>query len=358
MTMWRSSLPLAVLLAVSAGCADSPTLPQYEPEVQFNVVAGVPGGLIHLWSGDGNALDGVGTAHGSPGWATRFGTGLNGQAFSFSGSQYAIVDLPVDIGPAALPRMTMGMLVNLRSAPNKQGWVLGHDDGGYDRSLALTDERYGYGVAGGTGRNPHASSLIKLKDNLNSWHCVAAAYDAVAGTATFYADGAAQTVPATPGGGLRVATLGGLRLHPNHTVDALVDEVFMFDRALTAGELDEVCEYVADNPPTVSLTVERATLWPVNHKMVTVARVSASDDSDPSPSLAVAVSSNEAITHADWAVIENADGTLDVQVRAERAGTGTGRVYTITATATDSAGKSASASGTVTVPHDLGKSGK
>jgi hypothetical protein len=355
--MWRSSLPLAVLLAVSAGCSDGPTLPRYEPDVQLDVVAGLPGGLIHLWSGEGNANDGVGDAHGKLG-STQFGAGLNGRAFSFSGIQSAIVDLPMDISPGPLPRLTMGMLVNLRGLENARGWVLGHDDGGYDRSLALTDVRYGSGVAGGTGIDPHASSLITLKDHLNTWHCVAAAYDGVAGTATFYADGASQTVPATPGGGLSFATLGGLRNHPGHTVNGLVDEVFMFDRALTVAELDRVCDSFSDPPPVVSITVERAMLWPVSHKMVTVARVSASDFSDPAPSLAVTVSSNEAITDADWAVIENADGTVDVQVRAEREGTGTGRVYTITATATDSAGGGASATGTVTVPHDQGRAGK
>lgn len=167
MTMWRSSLPLAVLLAVSAGCSDGPTLPQYEPEVQLTVVAGLPDGLIHLWSGEGNANDGVGSEDGIPGSATLFEAGLNGQAFSFDGTEEAIVDLPVNIGPKALPRMTMGMLVKLRGLPDSLGWVLGHDNGGYDRSLALTDYRYKYGVAGGTGRAPHASSLIKLTDYLN-----------------------------------------------------------------------------------------------------------------------------------------------------------------------------------------------
>ena len=84
-------------------------------------------GLIHLWSGEGNANDSVGTANGTLGMTTAFGTGLNGQAFSFDGQQSSIVNpLGVDINPSVLPQMTMGMWVKMRSAPNTQGWVIGN----------------------------------------------------------------------------------------------------------------------------------------------------------------------------------------------------------------------------------------
>ena len=72
--------------------------------------------MIHLWSREGNANDSVGGADGTLGVTTAFGTGLNGQAFSFDGQQSSIVNrLPVNINPSALPQMTMGMWVNLRS---------------------------------------------------------------------------------------------------------------------------------------------------------------------------------------------------------------------------------------------------
>lgn len=357
----RCSAVLVAVFALTTGCADSPTLPPNEIEPQLSLQDAETEGLVHLWSGDGNANDAVGSAHGTLGPTTAFATGLSGQAFSFDGRETSIMDLPVNIGPGALPRMTMGMLVNLRSfVPGRLGWVLGHDDGGYDRSLALTDYRYGFGVAGGTGRDPHASSLIKLKENLNGWHCVAVSYDRYAGIATFYADGSTQTVMATPGEGRSVASLGGLRLFGNHTVDGLVDEVFMFNRVLTKGELDRTCDY---GTPALTFAIEQNTLWPATHKMVTVATgISAWDLVDPSPLLTIEVTSNEAIdgtgdgnTDADWAVTHNADGTCDVQVRAERDGGGTGRVYTITATASDASGNSISASGSVAVPHDQGK---
>lgn len=120
---------------------------------------------------------------------------------------------------------------------------------------------------------------------------------------------------------------------------------------------------VDNTPPTIAFELSTTELWPPNHMMQTVAvGISASDDVDPSPTVEVAVVSDELAdgtgdgdTSPDWLVIDNGDGTFDVQLRAERAGNGDGRVYTITVTATDAAGNSASASGDVTVPHSKGR---
>ncbi|MEX2182610.1 MAG: kelch repeat-containing protein [Gemmatimonadaceae bacterium] len=123
---------------------------------------------------------------------------------------------------------------------------------------------------------------------------------------------------------------------------------------------DQVTVTVVDGTaPAISLTVSPTELWAPNHQMVKVASgVSASDACDPSPAFTVTVTSNEPVnglgdgdTAPDWEVVNNADGTYDVYVRAERSGTGSGRIYTITATATDGTGNVGTASGTVSVPH-------
>ncbi|MFT3765734.1 MAG: DNRLRE domain-containing protein [Minicystis sp.] len=224
------------LLGALPLCAAAATVLAASP-----AAAQMPPGLIHRWSGNGDAGDSVGSADGTLGATSAFAPGLNCQAFDFDAQQSSIVSLPVNIDAASYPQVTMGMWVKLDAVANARGWVLGHDDGGYDRSINLTDDRYGYGVAGGTGVNPHGSTLIQPANNVGQWICVAAVYDAMAQTATFYADGAAQTVFAAPGSGLSTTTLGGLALFPGHTVDGQVDEVFMFDRALTVAELDAVC---------------------------------------------------------------------------------------------------------------------
>ena len=67
---------------------------------------------------------------------------------------------------------------------------------------------------------------------------MAASYNADNGQATFYADGNSQGVTANPGFGEIFASLGGLYNYADHTVDALVDEVFLYDHDLSAPDLD------------------------------------------------------------------------------------------------------------------------
>jgi probable HAF family extracellular repeat protein len=114
-------------------------------------------------------------------------------------------------------------------------------------------------------------------------------------------------------------------------------------------------------PPDVSVSVTPNKLWPPNHQYVTVkATVTATDDTDPNPSIElVSVSSNEPDNGVndgntvDDIVIEpaSAHSYADTfQLRSERAGLGTGRIYTITYRATDASDNSATKSATVTVP--------
>jgi N-acetylneuraminic acid mutarotase len=117
-------------------------------------------------------------------------------------------------------------------------------------------------------------------------------------------------------------------------------------------------------PPSMHCSVSPNTLWPPNHKMVTVtASVSVTDLlSGPAGFTLTSVTSNEpdeGLGDGDtvndiqgWAI-----GTADTvgSLRAERSGHGTGRIYTLIYDGMDAAGNSASSSATVTVPHDKGK---
>jgi predicted extracellular nuclease len=108
-------------------------------------------------------------------------------------------------------------------------------------------------------------------------------------------------------------------------------------------------------PPVVDVTVTPDTLWPPNHKYVTVsASVSVVDTLDPNPSLTlVSVTSNEPDEGGqpnDIVIVDD----FTFKLRAERLGEGTDRIYTITYRATDFCGNSAEATATVTVPHDQG----
>ncbi|MDH5805156.1 MAG: PKD domain-containing protein [Gemmatimonadota bacterium] len=128
-----------------------------------------------------------------------------------------------------------------------------------------------------------------------------------------------------------------------------------------ASDSDDVTVTLEDTTaPVIDFALLTETLWPPNHQMVLVATgISASDVCDESPALTVKVTSNEATndlgdgdTEPDWQVELNADGTLDVYLRAERSGNGDGRVYTIVTAAVDASGNTAEISADVTVQHD------
>ena len=117
------------------------------------------------------------------------------------------------------------------------------------------------------------------------------------------------------------------------------------------------CEGVA---PTIDVRLNRDTLWPPNHKYVTVrAHVKVVDNLDLNPTVTlVSVTSNEpdnGLGDGDKAddIIIKSDFVF--RLRAERSGTGDGRVYTITYEAMDACGNSTLATATVTVPKSKGK---
>jgi hypothetical protein len=117
-------------------------------------------------------------------------------------------------------------------------------------------------------------------------------------------------------------------------------------------------------PPVITVSVTPSTIWPPNHKLVTVhATVRATDVCTPKPVVKlVSVTSNEpdngtgdgdTKNDVQHAAIGTADYVFDV--RAERKGNGSGRIYTVTYSAADASDNTASASATITVPHDQGK---
>ncbi len=127
---------------------------------------------------------------------------------------------------------------------------------------------------------------------------------------------------------------------------------------------DTVVITVADTtPPSLSVSVSPAILWPPNHRMTTVqASTAASDACGPASVVLESILSSEpedsgGTGAAGGGDIQGADfGTADFlfSLRVERSGTGPGRTYTITCRATDSSGNVTRSTVTVLVPHDRG----
>ena len=108
--------------------------------------------------------------------------------------------------------------------------------------------------------------------------------------------------------------------------------------------------------PTATVTLSKTSLWPANHKYVTV-DASFVTSSDTASVTLVSVTSNEpdnglgdGDTANDIVIVDNDT----VKVRAERAGNGEGRVYTFTYLVTNTCGATTTVTVTVTVPLNQG----
>ena len=111
-------------------------------------------------------------------------------------------------------------------------------------------------------------------------------------------------------------------------------------------------------PPTLTVTLTPATLWPPNNKQVPVtATITVKDDYDPEPEIKLeSITSSEVLAADDIQGAQLGTDDRSFSLAAKRAGTNmAGRIYTITYSATDASGNKATASAIVTVPHDQGK---
>jgi parallel beta-helix repeat protein len=125
-------------------------------------------------------------------------------------------------------------------------------------------------------------------------------------------------------------------------------------------------EVVDTQAPTLAPASVVSTLWPPDHQMVAIVIApNAFDNSGGDVTLEVTVASSEPVdapgmgdgtTSPDFStpVVAEDNGTITLQLRAERDGKGPGRTYTVTITATDEFGNAATAVLVFRVPHDMG----
>jgi hypothetical protein len=111
-------------------------------------------------------------------------------------------------------------------------------------------------------------------------------------------------------------------------------------------------------PPTISVTLSPATLWPPNDKLTSItATITAKDDYDPEPEIKLeSITASETLADGDIQDAQLQTDDRSFSLAAKRDGNNmAGRIYTVTYSATDASGNKATASATVTVPHDQGK---
>jgi hypothetical protein len=202
-----------------------------------------PVGLVSWWKAEGNAADAMGANPGTIQGPVNFVTGKVGEAFAFTGAGSVNVPASRSLQPTAVT--SMAWVKNLGS-PGADNYILSQGaDACTAASYALytATEGVGFYVFGGVNfeESPLATPAQVWDGN---WHLVAGTYDGA--TVRLYVDGA----EVTPGTATTV-TINYALPNQNFYIGAYqgscqfgfagdIDEVRIFNRALSAGEIHDV----------------------------------------------------------------------------------------------------------------------
>lgn len=205
-----------------------------------------PSGQVAWWPGDGNATDIRGTNNGTL-IGTAFAPGIVGQAFRFNGGNYVQIQ-----GDGVLSATNISVAGWFNVAQQNNGPALAGKTSAFD----------GWSLLIGDGLRPDftlyrtgilVAVLSAVPITLNTWAHIAATYDGT--TACIFVNGALQGAEAFPGGYTHSSVpmligaaswcesygCGGY----NFRLNGLVDELSIYDRALTASEIQAM--YAADS---------------------------------------------------------------------------------------------------------------
>ena len=217
--------------------------------------AAVTNGLVGWWTGNGNALDTTGNDPGTASGGVSYTTGVNGQAFQFSGASGGEVSIP-DSTSLDSSSFSIGGWFELTQAPpaggevylaskyggNYNGWILR-----LNSSMTLTLSLLKSATA-----NTNVSSSQPLA--LNKWYFISATYDGF--TASIYVNGVLTGSTILAGGYAASPTplvLGAASWYSGGFTTGLIDDFTFYDRALSA---DEVAS-LADNAGGMPLVDQR-----------------------------------------------------------------------------------------------------
>ena len=173
--------------------------------------------------------------------------GFTGGGFIFDGTQRLVA--PLDINPDQIPELTMGAWVKTSTLSPGLRKVMGHDNGGWDRTIGL-DNRNGsfrYTSFIGNGRPVLGTPG---PENIDNWTFLASVYDQSSNQVTVYVDIDATTIgdslvsvtePTAFGQGHPSVSIGSLRPdNPAEGWQGYIDNAFFFDTALSADQITQI----------------------------------------------------------------------------------------------------------------------
>ena len=212
--------------------------------MESQVAAEPPAGMIAYWPGDGHARDIAGGHDGTLDQGATFAPGVMGQAFAFDG-----VDDRVHI-PYSPELYPPSVTVEAWIKPNDIRWMKIVDTGGV-YLLSIEGEGKLFGMIAPSSLGGSRYSLRGGSIPAGQWSHVAATYDALAGRWILYVNGwevAAKDLEdnnplisrdaSAPDAWDVTTSIGSYRYYGGgHFFDGLIDEVAIYNRALTAQEI-------------------------------------------------------------------------------------------------------------------------
>ena len=265
--MFRSKMNLLLSLAIAGIFSISAAAQCVAP----------PEGMTNWWTGDGNAFDIVGGYNGTLNGDAAFGDGMVAEAFSLDGAgDYVSVDDTAVGDDEAAPfnfdgSFTIDAWVNLDTLPTEFAPVVSkwNDLGVNERSYFLAVQNVGgqailrFDVSSNglfAGANS-ASVFSSTAMTLDTWYHVAGVYDADTRTLSLYLNGqlvGTDTLEGTDNAFdndepllIGAGDLGG---NVRDFFDGSIDEVELFDRALTQAEIQSIFN-AGEDGKTISLNV-------------------------------------------------------------------------------------------------------
>jgi hypothetical protein len=144
----------------------------------FSTAGARANGLLALYTFHGTLKDSSGhgkTAHDSGAPSYVAGAPFGGKALALDGSGHAIVAAPLNISPAALPQLTMGVWVNARSVATPQYGIISNDNNDYDRTLGIDSRPAKTGVVWSAFIGGGVVGTIPVVTN--KWYFLAVSFD-------------------------------------------------------------------------------------------------------------------------------------------------------------------------------------